>query len=395
MDFGALPPEVNSGRIYSGPGAGSLRAAALAWDTLAGDLYLAATAYGSAISTIAYQWVGRASTAMTEAATPYVAWLSTTAGQALQAANHAQSAADFYEAAFTAMVPPPLIAENRAILLLLVSTNVLGQNSTAIASTEAEYDQMWAQDAAAMYGYAASSAAATGLTPFLSPPATTDPAGVAEQGVAVSHAAGDSGGLRAQEVMSTGSQLITTVPQALRELATAPASASGISASASLSGAMSKLSTLVETPAKLAMHPLNFINSALSLSKGVAAPAATAMSVESTLGHAVSSGSRALGSGLSGLGGNSATMTTGVARALSIGSLSVPHAWAAAPASSPAAVELPSASWPSALVTDPLGSPPTGLPFIPMASTGGRGMSDAASRFEMRPTVVSRSPAGG
>lgn len=395
MDFGALPPEINSGRIYSGPRAGSLLAAATAWDTLAGDLYSTATAYGSVISTLASHWAGRASTAMTDAATPYVAWLSATADQALQAANHAQAAADAYEAVFAAMVPPPLIAENRAILLLLVTTNVLGQNSPAIATTEAEYDRMWAQDAAAMYGYAASSAAASGLSPFLSPPVTTDPAGLFEQGAAVTQAAGNSVGLRAQEVMATGSQLITTVPQALRELATAPASTSGTSASASLSGAMSKLSTLVETPAKIAMHPLNFINSALSLSKGVAAPAAAAMSVESTLGHAVGSASRALGSGLSGLGGNSAPMTTGVARALSIGSLSVPHAWAAAPASSPAAVELPSASWPSAPVTEPLGSAPTGLPFIPMASTGGRGMSDAASRFELRPTVVSRSPAGG
>ncbi|OBB82107.1 hypothetical protein A5760_14270 [Mycobacterium colombiense] len=395
MDFGALPPEINSGRIYSGPGAGSLLAAAMAWDTLAGDLYLAATVYGSVISTLAYHWAGRASTAMTEAATPYVTWLSTTAGQALQAANHAQAAADAYETAFAAMVPPPLIAENRAILLLLVTTNVLGQNGPAIATTEAEYERMWAQDAAAMYGYAASSAAASVLTPFLSPPVTTDPAGMSEQGAAISHAAGDSVGLRAQEAMSTGSQLITTVPQALRELATTPASTSGASTPAALSGAMSKLSTLVETPAKIAMHPLNFINSALSLSKGVGAPAAAAMSVKSELAHAVGSGTRALRLGLSGLGGSGTAMTTGVARGLSIGALSVPLAWAAAPVSSPAVIELPSASWHSTPIVEPSSSAPAGLPFIPMANTAGRGMSDAASRFELRPTVVSRSPAGG
>ncbi len=37
MDFGALPPEINSGRMYSGPGCGSMLAAAAAWDGLAAD----------------------------------------------------------------------------------------------------------------------------------------------------------------------------------------------------------------------------------------------------------------------------------------------------------------------------------------------------------------------
>ena len=39
MDFGAFPPEINSARMYAGPGAGSMLAAAAAWDGLAADLH--------------------------------------------------------------------------------------------------------------------------------------------------------------------------------------------------------------------------------------------------------------------------------------------------------------------------------------------------------------------
>ncbi|MCA2323298.1 PPE domain-containing protein, partial [Mycobacterium intracellulare] len=35
MDFGALPPEFNSARMYSGPGSASMMAAAWAWNMLA------------------------------------------------------------------------------------------------------------------------------------------------------------------------------------------------------------------------------------------------------------------------------------------------------------------------------------------------------------------------
>ncbi len=38
MDFGAMPPEINSARIYAGPGAGPMLAAAAAWDEPAAEL---------------------------------------------------------------------------------------------------------------------------------------------------------------------------------------------------------------------------------------------------------------------------------------------------------------------------------------------------------------------
>ena len=118
-----------------------------------------------------------------DAATPYVAWLSATAGEAELTAAQAQAAAGAYQAAFAMTVPPPLIAENRAQLMTLVATNLLGQNTPAIAANEAQYGEMWAQDAAAMYGYAANSAAITaGVKPLTPAPETTNLAGLAAQG---------------------------------------------------------------------------------------------------------------------------------------------------------------------------------------------------------------------
>ncbi|GFG97702.1 hypothetical protein MTIM_35810 [Mycobacterium timonense] len=101
-------------------------------------------------------------------------------GPADRFAGHGSRAA--YEAAFAMTVPPPVIAANRSLLLSLIATNVLGQNAPAIAATEAQYAGMWAQDVAAMYGYAAASASASLLTPFTTPQPTTNPAGLAGQG---------------------------------------------------------------------------------------------------------------------------------------------------------------------------------------------------------------------
>ena len=72
------------------------------------------------------------------------------------------------------MVPPPVIAANRALLQALVATNLFGQNTPAIAATETLYAEMWAQDATAMYGYAGTSASASTLPPFTPAPRATN-----------------------------------------------------------------------------------------------------------------------------------------------------------------------------------------------------------------------------
>ena len=215
MDFGIYPPEINSGRMYTGPGSGPMLAAAQAWGSLADELYTAASAYQSAVSELTSgAWSGPSSTAMSAAGANYVEWLSATAAQAEETAAQARAAVAGYEAAFAMTVPPPEIAANRSLLAVLVATNFLGQNTPAIAATEALYAEMWAQDALAMYGYAGSSAAATVLSPFTSPGQNTNPGGTASQAAAVSQASGTAAG--------NAQGTISMVPQAL-STAAAPA----------------------------------------------------------------------------------------------------------------------------------------------------------------------------
>lgn len=178
MFYGAFPPEFNSGRMYSGPGAGSFVAAATAWQNLAAELQSAAASYSSVLSGLtAGPWVGPSSLAMASAAAPYVAWMQQTAAQAAETAAQATAAATAYETAFAAHVPPAVIAENRALLAQLVATNIFGQNTAAIAANEAQYGEFWAQDATAMDTYfAASATAANKLTEFGPAPKTTNEA---------------------------------------------------------------------------------------------------------------------------------------------------------------------------------------------------------------------------
>jgi PPE-repeat protein len=180
MDFAFLPPEINSGRIYTGPGSGPMLAAAAAWDGLATELHSAATSYELVISELTSgPWLGAGSAAMRTAAERYVAWMRSTATQAELTATQAKAAAAAFEVTFAAMVPPPVIAANRALLQALVATNLFGQNTPAIAATEALYAEMWAQDATAMYGYSGASTAASTLAPFTPSPQTTTGAAAA------------------------------------------------------------------------------------------------------------------------------------------------------------------------------------------------------------------------
>lgn len=214
MDFGLLPPEVTSALMYAGPGAGPLLAAAAGWAAVAAELESAAGGYSAEISGLTAQtWWGPSSMMMAAAATPYVGWLQASAAAAGHTAAQAYAAAAAYEAAFAMTVPPPMIAANRALLMALISTNFFGQNTAAIAATEAQYMQMWMQDATAMYGYAADSVSASTFTSFSEPSPTTNPAGQGDQARAVAQSVTNTTSARTQSVLQLASPQ-TTAPNA-------------------------------------------------------------------------------------------------------------------------------------------------------------------------------------
>jgi PPE-repeat protein len=203
MFYAAFPPEINSGRMYTGAGSAPLLAAATAWGELAVDLQQAATSYRAVISSLASgSWLGPSSLSMAAAVAPYLAWMQDTAAQAGETASQANAAASAYETAFAAHVPPAEIAANRAQLASLAANNIIGQNNAAIAATEVHYAEMWAQDAVAMDTYAASSAAASQLTPYTEPPQTTNTAGT------VAAQAGSGAQTAAAATTYTGSPLL-------------------------------------------------------------------------------------------------------------------------------------------------------------------------------------------
>ncbi len=218
LDFGALPPEINSGRMYAGPGSESIMVAATAWDELAAELGTAASSYNSVITELtSAPWVGPSSAAMVSSVVPFVSWLSSAAGLAEESAGQARAAAAAFETAFTMTVAPPLIAANRVLLMTLIATNFFGQNTPAIAATEAQYMEMWAQDAAAMYGYTAASATASQLTPYQPPPNTSTPDAIANQLAAVAQAAATPAGNSGQTAAAATTSQLTSAASGLAQ----------------------------------------------------------------------------------------------------------------------------------------------------------------------------------
>ncbi|ODR04634.1 hypothetical protein BHQ15_16800 [Mycolicibacillus koreensis] len=370
MDFGALPPEINASRIYLGPGSGPMLAASSAWHGLASELSSAAAKYQAEVAGLANSWKGVAGQRMAAAAAPHIQWLSTTAAQAEQAGAQAAAQAVAYETARAATTPPPVIAANRSTQASLVATNFLGQNTGAIMATEALYMEMWAQCAAAMYGYAAATEQSSALPQPTPARQNTDPSGAGRQAAALTQTAATDAATKADEAAGKGPlDYLADMydgykpTDALNDSLEPPYRLAGIIKNgaglikdfgkSSSSSVKDAVSDLAETPAL-----------APSMLVGVS-PAATA--------------------GMAGAGPVAAPASATLANATRLGGLSVPGNWAgAAPALAPA-----SAAAGSAAATAGPGHAVGGLPLAG-AGAAGRGLGDGVLRIAPRAFTMPR-----
>ncbi|QUR67570.1 PPE family protein [Mycobacterium spongiae] len=397
MDYGLLPPEINSGRMYVGAGSGPMLAAAAAWDALAMELLSTAASYSSIVDGLTVgQWIGPSAIAMAAAAAPFVTWLNATGAQAEQAATQAKLAAGAYEAAFAATVPPPVIEANRALLMSLIATNIFGQNTPAIAATEAHYMEMWAQDAAAMYAYAGSSATASELTPFAEPPQTTNSAAMATQSAAVAEA---TGAAASTEVANQLAQVMAAVPTTLQNLATTLTSGSAsllpqatlptsiandienwTTIWSTLSGPFSiqGLSSIPGGPFLAFGQLYAFTNNMVGANAFFAPPKLITGGLAPLAGEA-NLGSAGLFSATSELGG--APVSGAMGRAALVGSMSVPQGWTeAAPALRSLASVLPANVAAAPTATAPLAAEGNVFGQMAAASMAGRALAATTVR---------------
>ena len=413
MSFMMFPPEVNSALMYVGAGSGPLMAAASAWDELAADLEATATSYQAVIQQLTGgPWLGPSSAQMASATAPYIAWLQGSSIQAAQTSAQARLAAAAYEGAFDATVPPSVIAANRALLAALVATNFLGQNTPAIAATEAHYMEMWFQDGLTMDTYAATSTQATVL-PEQTPAPTTSDGGTSGNAAAA-----------AQSTANSASSLGTDLEALLQAYLSGSTSSSGTNP---LTGALTSVLTDVGVPTSL---DSTLVSALAGIGVGSAAgsilpvqgvyyatmmasmPAKMLISMANSMNasQAMQAGQQAMLADVSKLvdgkmralmGGISAQMraagqaiTAQLASAHRLGGLSIPNGWAnkAPEMAVRAAPVLPETS------VSPM-NPSAGLPNSPftqalMGSLSGRGMGTQAAKTAPV-KVETRTPAGG
>ncbi|ORB73323.1 PPE family protein [Mycobacterium scrofulaceum] len=373
MDFAFLPPEINSWRMYSGPGAGPMLAAAGSWDSLSAELDITAATYESVLCGLtSLHWRGHAAESMSAAAVPYAYWLHATADLAKQTAMQARAAAAAYEQAFAMTVPPVAVTANRTQLATLVATNFFGQNAAAIAATEAQYADYWAQDATAMSGYAASSAAATQLPAFPSPRRATTPTATTAQSAAVSKAVNSA---------------VAPVSQSVSAASTLPANPIIPEDFTALDAIVTFIATMKAVDYEQAfVTGIVGAESDLGILPNLGAAAPTALAPLLTAAPQPGGAAPGLGAGLG-------DVTAALARAGTIGSMSVPASWTAP--SSPLTA-LPGGDFPGRSGTAESAVSGTALPGVPGLSGGTASRATVVvPRYGARITVMARPPAAG
>jgi PPE-repeat protein len=407
-----FPPEVNSSLMYSGAGSGPLMAAASAWDELAADLETTAASYQAVLAELTgATWLGPTSARMAAATAPYVDWLALTSGQAAQTSAQARFAAAAYEGAFASTVPPSVIAANRALLAALVATNFLGQNTPAIAATEALYMEMWFQDGLTMDTYATVSQQAVVL-PQQTPAPTASDGGTSANAAAAAQSTANS-------ASSTGTNLATALQNLFPSLSSNSTSSNGLSSAASTvmsdlgvpASAQTALNAAVAPTVGTATSSILPVQLIYYATMFATMPAKMLISMSNSMGasQAMQAGQqamladvtkvldekmKALIGGISGqMRGFASTISAQLASAGKLGGLSVPNGWAqAAPEMVRAAPILPANSVAAPNVS--AATPNSPFTQALMGALNGRGMGTQAAKTASV-KVETRTPAGG
>ncbi|MDT5322021.1 MAG: hypothetical protein QOD88_4543 [Mycobacterium sp.] len=412
MSFMMFPPEVNSSLMYSGAGSGPLMAAASAWDELAADLEATAASYQAVLAQLTgATWLGPSSARMAAATAPYVDWLALTSGQAAQTSAQARFAAAAYEGAFASTVPPAVIAANRALLAALVATNFLGQNTPAIAATEAHYMEMWFQDGLTMDTYATISQQAVVL-PQQTPAPTASDGGTSANAAAAAQSTANS-------ASSTGTNLATALQNLFPSLSSNSTSSNGLSSAMSTvmsdlgvpASAQTAVNAVVAPTVGSATSSLLPVQAAYYGTMLASMPAKMLISLSNSMSasQAMQAGQQAMLAdvtkvldakmktmlaGISGqMRGFGSAITAQLASAGKLGGLSVPNGWAqAAPEMVRAAPILPANS----IAAPNMSAATPNSPFTQalMGALNGRGMGTQAAKTASV-KVETRTPAGG
>ncbi|WP_232078822.1 PPE family protein [Mycobacterium florentinum] len=382
MDFAALPPEITSTLVWTGPGSAPLMAAATAYANLAAEVSTTATSWESIITTLTTDaWTGGGSSAAAAAAQPIVTYLTDTAAALEQASAAASSSAAAFEAAYAGVVSPALVFTNRAEFAAALAA--VPFSLPQLMELEVEYNEMWVQDATAMTAYQAASDMAAGMLQPVTPLATTtDPAALGAND-AVQAADFAPQALSAFDLSSLTDAL--QIPFSSNNLLQ---SIDGFLGTPSVFNA---INGAVNTSAWFVMTAIPTAVSLGHTLAGAAVPAAAVSDVVPAGAGGIIEGSVVSSvSPMAGAGGLGSAATASLGNASTVSRLSVPASWAAnaAPATQLEAATAPleGSGWTAATEeASVMGAP--GMPGM-VAGAKGAGAFGSGPRYGFKPIVM-------